>query len=301
VSAGARSPRTTLGALAVLDSAALIMLLLSRTPSAAAIALVVHVGMAAAAWLSLPAGSRRVLAVAWLFTLPGIGALVALSGFELAGEGDLFQFDRGATPTRALAPLKIARQAAAQVPLAERLVSGVAEERRAALDLLAARADADAVELLRWSLRQADADLALEAALALEELAAAYESRRLESRRRLDAAPSFDHAVAAADVLLGAIDIGLIEATLIAALTDEARRHLERALALAPDREVALVERRARLELVALRPDAALAILEPALARGADAGLAALYNDAAVAARRGSISSGEVRRAWSRA
>lgn len=282
-----RSPAATLGGVAVLDTVALLMLLASRSLAAGAVALTVHAGVTAAGWLLLRPGSRRELAIAWVATLPGVGALVALVGIDLRGEGDLRQFDRGQPPERPQNPLALAQLAASHVPTCEQLVSGDAEERRAALGALTERGDADAIEILRWSLRQNDGELALEAALALEELAARHEQNRIDSRRRLAEQPSFAHALAAGDVLLDAIRTRLVEPELVPNLAAEAREHYEKAARLDPAQAGLLVERRARIELYALRPAAALRLLE-AVVHGpnASAELSALYHDATVAARR---------------
>src|SRR5690606_7210116 len=138
----------------------------------------------------------------------------------------------------------------------------------------------------RWALRQADGELALEAALTLEDLQAGQEARRQDARRRLGDVVSAPAAVHAGDVVLEAILTGLAEPALVAAMADEARGYYDQAVELEPDRAPGLAERRARLELAALRPAAAVALLARAVEEpGVSPRLVELYNDASVALR----------------
>ena len=77
---------------------------------------------------------------------------------------------------------------AAALPSCEALSAGTVEERRAIIATLVRRADADAVALLRWALGASDPDLAVDAALALEELTASFDARLAACRDALAAA-----------------------------------------------------------------------------------------------------------------
>ncbi len=251
------------------------------------IALVLHAMATAIVWWTLPAGTRRTLATAWTLCLPGIGLVVASVTVGLVGDGDLQQFDRGQVRSRPHGPGKVVHALAAHVPVVERLVSGVAATRRSALATLASRRDAEAIGVLRWAVCHPDGDLALDAALTLEELTESFEARRAEAENRLAEAPTFEAAIAAGDVVLEALQLRLIEEAVISTFAADARARFAHALALDPTRAPMLTERLARVSLIALRPVEALALLAPAVREpGAGAVLHALYNDAVIAARR---------------
>ena len=67
-------------------------------------------------------------------------------------------------------------------------MAGTVEERRAIIATLVRRGDADAVALLRWALGASDPDLAVDAALALEEMTASFDARLAACREALAAA-----------------------------------------------------------------------------------------------------------------
>ena len=67
-------------------------------------------------------------------------------------------------------------------------MAGTVEERRAIIATLVRRGDADAVALLRWALGASDPDLAVDAALALEEMTASFDARLAACRDALAAA-----------------------------------------------------------------------------------------------------------------
>lgn len=230
--------------------------------------------------------TRRLLAAAMTFTLPVLGAAMAVVAVTVRGRGG-DELVTGRQPVRR--PESggvVASRVTGGVPVCESLI-GDADTRRAALAALQRDPDAHAIAALRWSLTQADAEVAIEAALALEELSARYARRAAEACGEADRRPSRAHALAAADEIARPIYNGLAEPALVRALVVKARTYYERAAALDPARATELAWDRARLELAVLRPDAALALLEPALAaRPGDDRLLALYREAAHAARR---------------
>ncbi len=132
------------------------------------------------------------------------------------------------------------------------------------------RADAGSVALLRWALGAANPELAVESALAIEEMTASFEARMDEHRKALAETPARPgEALAAAELATDAIEAGLAETALLPTLAHEARGYFSAALAADPTRAAAVAIGRARLELATLHPDAALeAIDEVVLAEG---------------------------------
>jgi hypothetical protein len=166
---------------------------------------------------------------------------------------------------------------------------------------LTRRADADAVALLRWALGSADAELAVDAAVAMEEMASSFEARLAEARTVLAVEPSGagegraspdvgvlpEAALAAAEMVTHAIAAGIVDPALIAKLAHEARHYfIAAARDAGPERALAAALGRARLELEVLRPDTALACLDEALAKQgpeAEPALLALREEAVLA------------------
>src|SRR3982751_6550305 len=120
--------------------------------------------------------SERILGLALVFALPVFGALLAVLALE-HGDGDLVS-DLAQPPSLAVdAPGGDFGRLAAALPSCEALMAGTMEERRAIIATLVRRSDADAVALLRWALGASDPDLAVDAALALEEMTASFDAR----------------------------------------------------------------------------------------------------------------------------
>jgi hypothetical protein len=230
--------------------------------------------------------SRRVLAAAMTFALPVLGAAMAALVVTVEGRGGDELLSRHERVPRPESGVVVARRVTAGVPTCEALLADV-HTRRTTLAALQREPDARAIALLRWSMMQADPDLAIEAALALEELSARCAGRAADACAEADRRPSYDRARAAADELAGPIHNGLAEPALARALAAQARGYYDRAAALDEARAGQLAWARARLELAVLCPEAALALLQPALAADPDDDrLLALYRDAAHAARR---------------
>jgi hypothetical protein len=245
------------------------------------------------AFLGRLRGSEKSLALSFVFALPVFGALMAVLALEHAdGEGNLIS-DLALAPADSNEPVAgdFARLAAA-LPSCEALSAGTVEERRAIIATLVRRADADAVALLRWALGASDPDLAVDAALALEELTASFDARLAACRDALAAAragesgggdaasvpvtapaeagaltvglAASEAALAAAELITHAIDVGVADPALVPALASEARE--DYALAAADkDQADAVAIGRTQLELGALRPDTALACIDAAL------------------------------------
>jgi hypothetical protein len=272
------------------------LLLLGAQPHAWALlpSGVLHV-TAAVVVLRLPGSdpTRRLLAAAMMFTLPLIGIAMAVLVLRLRGRGGGELLARHEPVQRSGSGAELARRLTAGGPTCESLLAD-AETRRAAMASLQRDADARAITLLRWALAQPNADLALDAALALEDLSARYAERSAQACAEADRRPSRDSALAAAEVIASAIYNGLADPVLLPALAAQARgyyRMAARADRIDEQGAGALAFARARLEMALLDPEAALALIEPVLEASAhDDRLLDLYHDlyhdAAYAARR---------------
>ena len=215
--------------------------------------------------------SERLLGAAYTFAIPVFGAPLAAISLGTAGHSELVEADPTALPAAAEAPrAEELRSLGEALPTCEALLAGTIDERRAIIATLALRADAGSVALLRWALGAANPELAVESALAIEEMTASFEARMDDHRKALAATPSRpDEALAAAELATDAIEAGLAEPALLPTLAHEARGYFSAALAVEPTRAAAVAIGRARLELAVLRPDAALeAIDEVVLAEG---------------------------------
>jgi hypothetical protein len=231
--------------------------------------------------------TRRQLAAAVAFSLPVIGFAMAALVVTLRGRGGNDLLARQGPVRRSQSGAELVRRLIAGAPACQLLLAADAENRRVAIAALQRDADARAITLLRWSVAQPDPDLALEAALALEELSVRYAERSARACDEAERRPSRDSALAAAEAIAGAIHNGLADPALRPAIAARARDYYRTAARLDEDRAPELAPSRARLELAMLDPEAALALIEPALGAGAgDRRLIALHRDAAHAARR---------------
>ena len=152
------------------DLAGLTTIIVIQEPWTLAVAAGLHlVALLPVALMRSLSASERVLAVSFVFALPLFGALLAVLALE-HGNGDLVSDLAQAPPLPADVPGPDFGRLAAALPCCEALLAGQVEERRAIIATLTRRADADAVALLRWALGAPDPELAVEAALALEEM-----------------------------------------------------------------------------------------------------------------------------------
>jgi HEAT repeat protein len=107
--------------------------------------------------------------MAAIITVPFIGAAVAAAAHLARGRGTLAMRRRRPRPRQALTIASIRSVGSALSPC-DALVHGDEEQRRGALSRLSRRADADAIALLRRTAVGRDPDLALSAALVLDEI-----------------------------------------------------------------------------------------------------------------------------------
>jgi hypothetical protein len=258
---------------AVLIDLTAVVLLFAKAPAtvllvAAALHLAALVPIVVAP--ALPA-SERLLGAAYTFSIPVFGAPLAAISLGTAGQAELIEADPAAMPAAAESPrAEELRSLGEALPTCEALLAGTVDERRAIIATLALRADAGSVALLRWALGAANPELAVESALAIEEMTASFEARMDEHRKALaETPPPPGVALAAAELATDAIEAGLAETALLPSLAHEARGYFSAALAADPTRAAAVAIGRARLELAMLHPDAALeAIDEVVVAEG---------------------------------
>lgn len=226
--------------------------------------------------------SRRLLAGAIALLVPLAGPFLGMLVRHGAGRGSQPQGERPHLSRTRASAMSVYRVNRAP-PVLDRLMSPDAAERLAALVSLSSVPDPTAIALLRWALDHGPTEVALDAALALEELGVRREARRESTRRALEEAPSFEHALAAADMAAEGAGTPLGDGPGVSVLAAEARAAYRVALHLAPQREAEIQARLATLELAAGRPVVALAHL----ARLGDPTVAApLRERAAFAARR---------------
>jgi hypothetical protein len=270
-------------------AAALVLIDGKASALAWAVATLAHACAVPLAAAAAPPGSRRELTVGLVLALPVVGAMLAMLALSVRGGSGELAAEPAQPDDRPLLTPEEARRLAADLPTCEALTSRDERERRSALARLQHRGDAQAIRVLRWALGRPDPDLVLEAALTLEDLGGRHEARVQAARATLIAKPTFEQALATADLVAEAVFTGLADAALLPAVAQEARCLYELAEGLAgADRVALLAERRARLELAALCPGAALSEIERAQAgdAAAEARLAVLREDAALAARR---------------
>ncbi len=214
--------------------------------------------------------SEEVLGAAFTFAIPVFGAPLAALSLGTVGQGELTEVDPEAEQPGGEAPrAEELRRLGEALPTCEALLAGGVDERRAIISTLTLRADAGSVALLRWALGAAHPDLAVEAALAIEEMTASFEARLGILRKSLGAGSSRD-AMEAAELATDAIEAGLAEAALVPTLSHEARGYFAAALTADPSRAATIAIGRARLELAVLHPDAALEAIDEVVAAGGD-------------------------------
>jgi hypothetical protein len=249
------------------DVIAVAVLVCSRSGAAGyAAAGAIHLLAVGAVWIRAGARndaytSRLVMATALVLILPMVGAVVAMLEQATAGREEIAQFFTPAdVPSPTLTAAGIQRLTHGLSP-SEALQSDNPEERRNTLGLLARRADNESIGLLRWAVGGANAELAVEAALTLEDLSVGFEARAASCRLALHARPCLETALAVADILAEVIHIGLADPVMLAPQAAESRKYSEPAATFAGERWPEVAARWARLEQSALRPDKAAEIL----------------------------------------
>jgi len=234
-----------------LDGLALAVAVSGRGAASAWIApAALHLLAFAAAGLATRAGrSQRALVAALTLTLPLLGAPVAMVALRTRRRGEVGEIPaREAVDRRSLTVADV-RRLTDGLSASESLMSGSPDEKTATVGMLTRHPDAGSIALLRRAVATGDADLAVEAALALEDLGAQLGVSAAAAHEELDGNPGFERALAHADLLASAVHSGLPDASLIARLVADARRGYERAAALCPRLLREIAGRRARLEL----------------------------------------------------
>jgi hypothetical protein len=227
-----------------------------------------HLLAVAAAGLSTQASrSQRMLMAALTLTLPVVGALVAWVALATRRRGEIGQVPAREAPEPRSLTVADVRRLTDGLSASESLMSGSPDERSATVSMLTRHPDAAAIALLRRAVAAGDADLSVEAALALEDLGAQLEIGAAAAHEDLDGNPGFERALAVADMLAAAIHSGLADASLMAPLVADARRGYDRAAALCAQLRPEIAGRRARLELDASFLGDGIAVLDRAGAR----------------------------------
>jgi hypothetical protein len=196
-----RDPGTSLGAgtaallvLGVAVDAAVAAALLLGTPLPPPLEGGIAAGLhgIAVLFLAIPSGrrpSRRWLGIAAALTVPLLGAAVAVATYATPGQGAMrLRRHVLARPRRPPTPSAWRRLGGA-LSVCDALVAGDAERRRAALASLARRGDSEAIAVLRRAAGGRDPDLALSAAIVLDEI-----GERAERRLRAPVALEDRHA-----------------------------------------------------------------------------------------------------------
>ena len=234
-----------------LDGLALVALVLGRGGASAWIApAALHLLAVAAAGLGTQASrSQRALMAALSLTLPVLGGPVAMVALCTRRRGEVGEVPAREAPDAR--PLTVAdvHRLVDGLSASESLMSGSPDEKTATVAMLTRHPDAEAIALLRRAVASGDADLAVEAALALEDLGAQLDVSAAAAHQELDDNPGFERALADADMLAAAVHSRLPDASVIARLVADARRGYERAAALCPRLLREIAKRRARLEL----------------------------------------------------
>ena len=121
--------------------------------------------------------SRRWLCVAAMLAVPCVGAAVATATLATRGRGSAAMERRGKPHRQPRLTMAALRRLGGALSPYDALSGGDEVQRRAALAALSRRRDAEAIALLRWAAAGRDPDLALSAALVLDEIGERAERR----------------------------------------------------------------------------------------------------------------------------
>jgi len=209
--------------------------------------------------------SRRWLAGALVFALPLVGAGLAAVALMTRPRSGL----TAAIPVGYIEPPMLDatcfHKIAEALSPCEVLSEPGNQEGSATLAALTRRGDRESVRLLRW-LVLANPNMAVDAALALEELSVHFDSG-LESRRvELAASPSAESAFEEGTFISRAMQSGLIDPVMLNSRAAEARRCFALARRLDSGDGDRITLEWGRMELAAMRPEAALSMVEEWLA-----------------------------------
>lgn len=241
------------------------------TPALFALAVVIQVGFGAAMWFVVRP-ERRDLAAVLSITLPIVGPIATawIDGIQGNGGADLIA-DRE-LPKTAADGTAVAQRLTASLPPCEAIMSADIDARRATIARLADRAKPDDIAILRWARNLDNPEVAVESALALEEIGQRFEDdlRRAEE----------PHAIVLA--ISQAIIAGIVDHAQVGKLVEQART----SYAMIERPEIDVVLARARMELAARQPRVALGVVKTMIAMTDDPRLIELHAEAAYAARR---------------
>lgn len=230
-----------------------------------------------------PSSSRRLLACALVMLVPIAGLFLAYLVRRVRG-GAIVIEPVPERPPRRLSVVDVTRLGETP-PVLDRLLAGDPAERLEALVALSSAGDAAAVAALRWALEHAPSDVVLDAALTLEEIELRTESRAAVAREMLGTQDA-ELAIAAADAAAFPVIHGIADAVTAPLHAEQARTFYGLARQWAPERGNEIDEKRARLELAAGCPRAALEILDSLICETDDLDrISQLRDDAAFAAR----------------
>ena len=129
--------------------------------------------------------SRRWLSVAAVLAVPFVGAAVAAAICATRGRGLAAREPRMEAPRRLALTVDALQRLGGGLSPCDALDCGDEEQRRAALSSLSRRGDPEAIALLRRTAAGADPDLALSAALTLDQIRERGE-RKVDSRDRAE-------------------------------------------------------------------------------------------------------------------
>lgn len=115
-------------------------------------------------------GSRRRLAMAAALTVPVVGVAIAAVTLSTRGRGSARAWRRRRSRVRRAPSRAVLESLGSALSPCDALGPGDEERRRSALCRLSSRSDPEAIALLRWATAGRDPDLALSAALALDEI-----------------------------------------------------------------------------------------------------------------------------------
>jgi len=170
-----------LGAAAAAEAMGAATLLLGGTHSGFVIWPTAAIFHGLAVWLVAalpsPRPSRRWLAAAAVLTVPIAGVAIAVAAVAARGRGLAEALRRRRTALRPRITAAALRRLAGALSPCDALACGDADERRSALSTLARREDPEAIALLRRAAAGRDPDLALSAALVLDEIGERAERR----------------------------------------------------------------------------------------------------------------------------
>lgn len=249
--------------------------------STVAVAIAIQLGTVLPIVQSLP--RRRALAAALSVTVPVVGPIAATLAASVSGQRAR-ELLRGPQPEpRRVDGREIANALVDAVPACEAVLSSDREVRRSCLARLSRRANASDIAILRWARAQSSGDIAVEVALALEDVTARFESRVAAARKAVAESPGYDASAHAFRVLVAGVCNGIVDEPAVPSVAEEARRHHEAAMAADSERAYELLADRARLELAVDEPDIVLEMLAP---HASDGELGPLFEQAAYAARR---------------